>query len=81
MSNLENLNLESFDFKSSTKEEVNVLIQEMLKLSDAEKEEALIYLIDNKVELDNDVPSMLQDVFHNEEFETILNRISEESNS
>lgn len=73
---------ENLDFgNDSNKEVVGNLTSELLKKSDEEIKETLVYLIDNKVELDSEVPVMLQEMFHNEKLSAVLVEIESDSNN
>jgi len=70
------------DYTSISKEGIEKVSSDILALpTNEEIKDALIYLIDNKVEHDNEVPIMLQELFHNEKFSAMLVEIENESNN
>jgi hypothetical protein len=73
-----NEELEKIDFKSLTENETTELVNKLDGLSEIELGESLIFLIDNKVEMDSEVPASLQKIFAVEKFSTLLEKLTED---
>lgn len=67
------------DFNTLDDDSVNLLIDELIVLGDAELKETLEVLIDEKVDLDLDIPTSLQKIFNNEKISSALLNIETET--